>query len=505
MVSQNLVKNRSSVTKVARLLTFLFISIVCWALSSPIGSSPDDDYHLSSIWCAKTPINDGCTQKNSSYEIPRQLLLMGCFARNPEADGSCTNLSTNVKDVILFRHLNNIEKGYPEGFYDVMSIFKSDNLMAFVLKVRVLNSLIFIFGLVLLFILIRSYDAWIRVIFVEVLSLIPLGFFIIPSTNPSSWSVSFLTGFWVALYAIGKEKLHPFGKYNLFVVIFFWVGLNISRADGSLFSVVAVISLIIIFFRKRNEKSKKLISLLFGLFILSFVNFFMNNALKSLVLGKYAEADRLNGIPLLRHNLKNIGYFFLGGAGHSGLGWLDTYVSPFVWESMSIVIVLLLLIGVTSMLWQRNHRALIGTLFLFLAYLLIPIVTLQVNDWKVGEWFQPRYILPLVPVVILSAFLETNISLKKVSFILQSIAPITFICFTLSLGANIQRYSSGINTPWSISSYTSYSWSMFGIAPINILVIGSTFFALFLVSITYDHWENFGKIGTTGDTKSLDR
>ena len=33
-------------------LAFL-VTVMGWALTSPVGSSPDDDYHLSSIWCAQ--------------------------------------------------------------------------------------------------------------------------------------------------------------------------------------------------------------------------------------------------------------------------------------------------------------------------------------------------------------------------------------------------------------------------------------------------------------------
>ena len=30
----------------------LLVVFGSWAVTSPVGSSPDDDYHLSSIWCA---------------------------------------------------------------------------------------------------------------------------------------------------------------------------------------------------------------------------------------------------------------------------------------------------------------------------------------------------------------------------------------------------------------------------------------------------------------------
>ena len=42
-------------TVAAWLITCLaaFAALAGWSLASPAGSSPDDDYHLASIWCAQ--------------------------------------------------------------------------------------------------------------------------------------------------------------------------------------------------------------------------------------------------------------------------------------------------------------------------------------------------------------------------------------------------------------------------------------------------------------------
>ena len=31
----------------------LFVALGSWVLASPVGSSPDDDYHMASIWCGQ--------------------------------------------------------------------------------------------------------------------------------------------------------------------------------------------------------------------------------------------------------------------------------------------------------------------------------------------------------------------------------------------------------------------------------------------------------------------
>jgi len=38
----------------------MVLALSAWAFASPIGASPDDDYHLASIWCANESRTDLC-------------------------------------------------------------------------------------------------------------------------------------------------------------------------------------------------------------------------------------------------------------------------------------------------------------------------------------------------------------------------------------------------------------------------------------------------------------
>lgn len=46
-----------------------------WAFASPAGSSPDDDYHLASIWCAQGERDSICelTEHETARALPNQL------------------------------------------------------------------------------------------------------------------------------------------------------------------------------------------------------------------------------------------------------------------------------------------------------------------------------------------------------------------------------------------------------------------------------------------------
>ena len=54
----------------------LFVSLVAWGFASPVGASPDDEYHMASIWCG-AGIRDGlCEEGDSPNErrVPASLV-----------------------------------------------------------------------------------------------------------------------------------------------------------------------------------------------------------------------------------------------------------------------------------------------------------------------------------------------------------------------------------------------------------------------------------------------
>jgi len=65
-----------------------------WALSSPVASGPDDDYHLGSIWCPR-PVGESCSLRivdgEEQVEVPRGVspLAMQCFVKQKDAPAAC--------------------------------------------------------------------------------------------------------------------------------------------------------------------------------------------------------------------------------------------------------------------------------------------------------------------------------------------------------------------------------------------------------------------------------
>ena len=75
-------------------------AVVCgamWALSSPPGSSPDDNYHQTTIWCVgATSSTSPCRTVGTSettggrvVEVPALVGNPNCYAFAPAESGSC--------------------------------------------------------------------------------------------------------------------------------------------------------------------------------------------------------------------------------------------------------------------------------------------------------------------------------------------------------------------------------------------------------------------------------
>ena len=94
-----------------------------WTISSPIGSSPDDDFHLGSIWCSAWAPKATCVPTDPpvfttirSVLIPEAVSESAiCYRRHPLLSGYCP-LSTDTS--LLSRSRTN-DGEYPGGYYEI--------------------------------------------------------------------------------------------------------------------------------------------------------------------------------------------------------------------------------------------------------------------------------------------------------------------------------------------------------------------------------------------------
>ena len=109
----------------------IFISLSAWAVSSPVASSPDDDFHMVSIWCAGEGVASVCEtsgQPTTRFVSPG-LLESRCFVFLPKQSASCQK----EQDIFHSTQLIESDRGsftsnYPPLYYATMHLFAGSDI-----------------------------------------------------------------------------------------------------------------------------------------------------------------------------------------------------------------------------------------------------------------------------------------------------------------------------------------------------------------------------------------
>ena len=167
------------------------------------------------------------------------------------------------------------------------------------------------------------------------------------------------------------------------------------------------------------------------------------------------QAER--GLNLLLSNIINIPVVVLGNQGIPGLGslgQLDTPMPPTVYVSTVAVCAFLVMAGIGRLSWMKVLVAGAG----ILVVVAIPLYILQVSQLAVGDGVQPRYILPLLPVVAL--VLLTGYRPGEAVRLSRPAAVVAWALVSLAnsvaLMVNIQRYTTGLD--WPITPGHAVEW-----------------------------------------------
>ena len=217
------------------------LTLVCWALSSPPGSAPDEPFHLASAWCAWGTDTDHCrVDPDPRFRLlPHQVVNGQCFTGNMAQSAECRprdyNQPLTPDQATAFGNWNT---GYPPVFYATMRLFVTDGYDTSVALMRIANAVIgagLVIGLALLLPRrLRQLPGY-----VYVLTAVPLSLFFIASANPSSWAIISAGVLWMSVYAAyeveGRRRWALLG-YGLLATV---VGSG-SRADAALFSILGI-------------------------------------------------------------------------------------------------------------------------------------------------------------------------------------------------------------------------------------------------------------------------
>jgi len=379
------------------LLAGLLVTLAAWAITSPVGSSPDDDYHLTSIWCAggeRTGVCETDPQFTTDVFVPESVgFAHACFAYDSTTNAGCTLTLTD--QLRATDRANSIQGLYPTSFYRAMGVFVGDDVQRSVVAMRIFNAALLVVIVALaLWVVQPAIRSAVSVVLASIF--IPIGLFIIPSTNPSSWAVMGI----IAVWAFGLALLHrqQWNQVRTWLTaagfalgVFLAVG---SRADGGAY--VAMTVAVVLVWTGWRRLRRNLISagvVLAGAAIggIQFLTFGVPGGGEEAPLGTTEP-----GPGLFLTNLVYLPVYLAGAVGSNALGWNDTNLPPLVFVFGLLVVGALAYRGVIALQGRRAFAAALALFFL----VAVPMVFMQREGLGVGEVVQSRYLLPLMIVVI---------------------------------------------------------------------------------------------------------
>ncbi len=431
-----------------------------WAVTSPVGSAPDDDYHLSSIWCGRG-IQTGVCEQDPAYpdtrKVPRNVVdASDCFRFLPGQTARCQWASREDTTMVWTERINDLQGLYPPGFYKVMSVFVGPNVERSVVAMRLFNALLAALLMAAIMRLTPKGIASAAMIAIPV-SFIPLGIFVTVSTNPSAWTIIGLAGYWAFALAwlhrgdpVGPDADAPDDPQKFdrrgallgagtFICAFLAMS---SRVDSNVYVVLATLVVLTMHgWRKARRQPVRLASL--GLLCLAAVVLYFTVSSAALLGaggGSGVTGDQDSGLGLLLTNITQLPQLFEGIVGGS-LGWFDT--------NMPAIVTFIGVMAVGALLYrglaQASTRQIVSMSIAVSALILVPLAYLQSQHLNVGELVQPRYILPLLTILIATACLSSNplrrLNLPKAPAI--TIGALLSISACVAYWVNIQRYIAG--------------------------------------------------------------
>ncbi|QPK81708.1 hypothetical protein G7Y41_02405 [Schaalia sp. ZJ405] len=504
-------------------LTLLFfVTGVAWAFSSSTGTSPDSDYHLTSMWCPKGLSVSSCDERivngTPTVVVPGSVANSSCTAFKPNVTGACSlAISDQPERTSRYDH-----GSYPYGYYEFHHLFVNSNLNVMVLTIRIVN--------VLIAAVILGALGWLLpthlipgFLFAIIGAWIPNGIYFIASVNPSSWSVTGM--FAVAVGLTGVLTTRGSKRIGLTVVTAVGSLLCVaSRGDATFLTAVVAVAVAVVFHRRILRDWNWTVPL--GVFLVGIVMFLLGkqketlfaggestgaHALGSAAIGAVstngatmgaiaatAAPERPGFLRLFLMNILEYPNYFAGfyGSNSGKLGWMDVQLYPFAIYGMYFFFGILLVIGLRTFVWSQALAA----LMILSTTVVIPAYFMAIRGILANGYFQPRYMLPMLAVFLFfwladmqateesvdtdGAYVSGPLHSWNFSSLQLGVACVfPILVNTFALRSVINRYTLGARNPKLGPIDTNTWWWNIPVPPSAVWVVGSVGFIVAVAGI----------------------
>ena len=378
------------------LVVAVIAASLAWVVSSPVGSSPDEDFHVGSMWCPPPVDESGCVLSEEDGKpavmVPQTAArrFVTCYVLTSDASARCT---LEASDDVAAPTSRWDDGNYPWGYYQFAHLFVQHSTNRAVLALRAFNALL---AIGLLGAIIALADSGLRRAISVALTVawLPMGFYFIAGMNPSSWAMTGTFAFASALLASTRSE----GRRRVGLVACALAGAVLactSRGDSAFFLFVITVALAFAVPLSRRivpEACLACVASALGIWVMSRTNV----AASHLASGSEVSGESWWHIMYL--NVSALPDYLRGFVGYLfGPGWNDVSYQGTVSSGASLVVVALLAWSLRSLSWRRVLSALVVAG----AITGVPVVIGVRGHFSNVEVYQPRYMLPLFAVFLL--------------------------------------------------------------------------------------------------------
>jgi hypothetical protein len=253
-----------------------------------------------------------------------------------------------------------------------------------------------------------------------------------------------------------------------------------SRSDAAIYAIFAMVLAFLLTRSKNTISAIDYVAL--ASWTLIAAAFFSYSSQGLGALGGELGTPATQNTSQIISNLLHLPGLLTGVFGTYGLGWLDTNMPSTVWVSALFVFIAVLF----SSIRRFTKRQIIVLLLATTAVFFVPMYLLTVNGLRVGEAVQPRYILPIIALLLSVALFKKSPKSKGIwsSFQLTILGLALAAANGIALHTNIRRYVTGTDvTSLNLDVAVEWWWKGLFISPNLVWLTGSFFFLLFLYSI----------------------
>lgn len=470
-----------------------WIALAAWAFASPLGAGPDDDYHLVSIWCANGGSDDcGPGTHELNRTVPATFPSVACYAQHAERSGECQEqVWLEWDSATTTTERGNFAGEYPPVYYAAMRALVGDDVQTSALAMRLVNAALFVGIATALAALLPAHRRG-TLLWGWLVTLVPLGMFLIPSNNPSGWAITGVGTAFLALFGWFETA----GGRRWALGALYLVGVIMAagaRGDAAVYAAGASIAVIVLTSEWSREWAVRAFLPLVGIAV---AVFFFATAGQSGVgavgftsgggdaaipaAGEGGEHAPLGGFALAAYNLLMLPFLWTGVWGGWGLGWLDTQLPAIVVWAASAAFIVVGFAGLGRIDW-RKLIASSGVLTVLVA---LPVYVLTVGGDRVGANLQPRYLLPLIVLfaLILVTLPRGHAGFRFTRIQTALILGALVVSNLVALQVNIRRYVTGADQQgFDLDAGAEWWWSALPLGPTAVWVIGTLSFAGLLV------------------------